>query len=1450
MFSRISVKKPMTVLVCVVLVIILGVISFTKMTTDLLPSMDLPYVVSYTTYIGASPEQVEQGVTKPVESALATTSGVKNITSISQENVSMVILEFEQGTGMDSAMIEMTGSLDQIKGSLPEGSGSPVLMKINPDMLPIMVLAVDQEGKGLIELSEFTGKTVIPALERVDGVASVSGSGLVENQIRILMDQEKIETLNSRVLRAIDSKLADAEKELKDARKKLEDGKKELEEQSGVGYEQLVQAAQTLEDGKSQSSMAATVTGAEVTALEALLAEYEDMLALQAEVQQNDAAVQSALTAAEYAQLAALQQQRARYQTDYRTAQATLTASEATIGRIQNDHPDLAAEIAAAEQSLDTAKGAYDPALAAAKASAVGTEWEELTARESAAKTEITEHEANIEALNAQIAAETNQLTAAGLRATLRSEQEQLAAARAELQAVEAAEAAYLAENDADFSAAAEDLQQKQTALDSLKAQKTVLEEAGSAKASAEATIAQYEAAPDRYKDDMLALAGGDAAKKAAIENWITTQDKLAEKGMTAAELDALITELEPRIPAIRTELETAKSSQKDLEKALEELNKAQIKLETGKMTASAEIIKATLQLEQAEAALEEGEAQFKEQRDAAYDAAGLDGILTQQMIAQMLVAQNFSMPAGYLTGAGVSTTVKVGEQFASVEQLRDWVLFQYDVGDIGAIRLGDIADVHIADNAEDLYAKINGNDGVLLTIQKSSIASTSAACDHIYTAIEKLEEQYPGLHLTALSDQGQYIDLVVGSVLENLLFGAVLAVIILMMFLKDLRPTMIVAISIPISLLLAVVLMYFTGVTLNIISLSGLALGVGMLVDNSVVAIENIYRLRGLGYSAAAAAVHGCRQIAGAIAASTLTTVCVFAPILFTQGLTRQLFADMGLTIAYSLGASLLVALTVVPALSSRVLANCAEQKPNRLLERIITGYEKTLRFALGHRAITLILAVALLATSAVLAVSMGTAFMPDMDSPQVSVSITMPEGSTTAESRAMCDTVIDRMMEIEGIGTVGAMEGGSLFGGGEGISLYVLLEEKRSATSQQIASEIEAATADLACTVSANGSTMDMTAMTGGSGIRLKITGDDLDTLQGIAADLAGRLAAVEGIGSVSDGSEDNGAELRIIVDKNKAAEYTLTVAQVYQQVAVALSGETTATHISIEGSSLPVVVVPDADTLPDREDLASLLLTGTKNGEEVTVKLSEVAELTDAETPSAINRSNQSRTFTVSASIAEGYNIGLVSRDVEKVLADYTIPEGYDCTVDGENEMIASTMNDLILMILLAIAFIYLIMVAQFQSLLSPFIVLFTIPLAFTGGLLALWLTGMEISVIAMLGFLMLAGVIVNNGIVFVDYVNQLRLEGTPKTEALVQTGRDRIRPILMTALTTIFGLVTMAMGLGSGGDMLQPLAITTMGGLAYGTLLTLFVVPVLYDILNRRPMRKVEIEEVEE
>lgn len=1445
MLSRLSVKKPMTIFVAVVLVLILGVMSFINMTTDLLPNMDLPYAIAYTTYIGASPEQVEQSVTKTLEEALATTSGVKNITSVSQENVSIVVLEFEEGTGMDSAMIEMNASLDQISGSLPDGAGSPVLMKINPDMLPIMVLAVDSDDMAREELSQFTSSTVIPALERVDGVASVSGSGLVESQIRVELDQSRIDALNARVLEAVDSSLAEAEKQLKTSRKQVEEGKKKLEEQSGTAYSQLVSAVLQLESVRDQTNIGSSVTSAEVAVLKKTLEQYEQMVSLRDRCTEQEQSAKESLSTLEYARLLRLQSRRETLRTTLRTAQNAVTQAEAALKKL-GSKAAIEQDLQNAKDARDAAQKAYDEAAAAAPERLKDDAgWQALLAQQTEKQGKIDAIEQELADLRGRLDAADDEAERLVLQAQITAKEAELAAARSDLESVKAQQTAYIVQHDEPTAAAAAELEAAVQQVTEAQGRLTAWEQAEQTLTDAKKNAEQAAAELEENTAEIIALLGETEGKQ-----WIELHDEIQDGYGGKAGLENAINALEPRIPELKKELATAEDSQKELAKALTQLNSALGELETGKMELSQQLILATLQLQQAEQALDSAEEQFRQQRDAAYKAAGLDGILTQSTISQLLMAQNFSMPAGYIQSGEGQLALKVGNRFADLQELQSWVLFDYSVGEIGAVHLSDIAEVRLADNAEELYAKINGNDGVLLTVQKSSVASTSGACENLYAAMEKLEEKYDGLHLTALSDQGQYIDLVISSVLENLLFGALLAVAVLMLFLRDFRPTVIVALSIPVSLLLAVVLMYFTGVTLNIISLSGLALGVGMLVDNSIVAIENIYRLRQLGYNAATAAVHGCRQIAGAITASTLTTVCVFAPILFTSGLTRQIFADMGLTIAYSLGASLLVALTLVPALSGKILTrDAAGEKRNRLIDRMIGGYEKLLGKVLRHKAPVLLGAVALLVASALLAVSMGTAFMPEMDSPQVSVSIEMPEDATQSDSREMCDAVLERILTVKGVDTVGAMEGQSMMSMGSSLSVYVLLGDDRSATSQEIAKEIEAVCAGLDCTVTANGSTMDMSMMTG-SGIQLSVTGDDMDTLRAAASGLAEALSTVEGIASVSDGQEESSTEVRIVVDKAKAVRYNLTVAQVYQQVAAAVLSQTTATYITVENNDLPVVVVPDQSGITTRETLEELRITGTKDQEDCEVRLSEIATVTEAASAASIRRENQARTVTVSAQIADGYNIGLVSREVEKLLADYEMPEGCSYIIEGENEMITSTMSDLTLMIVLAVAFIYLIMVAQFQSLLSPFIVLFTIPLAFTGGLLGLWITGKELSVIAMLGFLMLAGVVVNNGIVFVDYANRLRQEGMARTEALIQTGRDRIRPILMTAMTTVFGLITMALGLGAGGDMLQPLAIVTIGGLTYATLLTLFIVPAIYDIFLKKDPKKIVIEEVEE
>ena len=1342
MLPQFSVRKPYTVLVAVVLVLVLGVISFTGMTTDLLPAMELPYVVVMTTYPGASPEKIETTVTKPLEAVLGTTGGIKNVSSVSSENASIVILEFEQGTNMDSAMIELSSNVDLVSGQMDDAVGTPMLMKISPDMLPVMVASVDMDGMDVKEISAFADETVMPAFERIDGVASVDATGLVEQQVTVTLDQVKIDALNDKVLAGVDSGLADAQRELREGQAKVADGKAKLAEGEAALESQKGSALDKLAQGSAQ------VDGASAT-LSALLSE-----------------------------------------------ETTLTANQKAFEAERDGYTHAKQGY----EGINTAlAGARDTARQAAAA---------------AAKQGVLD---NVNALLAQMG-------------------------RPAVGTYEEAAAVYA------------QLQQTQPGLPALPDPAVVGEQAAAAvPANVDALLALDDASFEAFKAQAGALPGGE--QLAAL-----TKESLTQLRDAALRADTRLPEVEAELSNITTRLAVISGMKPALEENLKKAQDAYAELEKGKMTAVNELTRGEVtlsttktQLEDAEQKLADAQEQFDQARDAAYKKADLSGVLTADMLGNILMAQNFNMPAGYITEGEEQYLVKVGEEYASLEELENTLLMHMDVDGVGDVRLSDVADIALTDNAGESYAKVNGNDGVVLSFQKQSTASTATVSQRINSAIAQLQEQNPGLHITPLMDQGDYIDMVVGSVLSNLLWGGLLAIIVLIFFLKDAKPTFIVACSIPFRLMCAITLMYFTDVTLNIISLSGLALGVGMLVDNSIVVIENIYRLRSLGVPASKAAIQGAKQVSGAIFASTLTTICVFLPIVFTQGISRELFTDMGLTIAYSLLASLVVALTLVPAMGAAVLKNTKE-KSHRWFDAFVEGYQRLLGWALRHKAPVLSGVTALLAISIFLTTQMGTAFIPAMDSPQMSATLTMPRGAAQQDAYAMADTVMERIAAVDGVETVGAMSGGSgmssMMGGsssGGSITYYILLSDDRTATNADVSAAIEAQVADLDCTVEVQESTMDMSAL-GGSGVELVIAGRGLDEMNAIADDLRGILRSTEGLVDISENSVTGNPETRITVDKYKAMQHGLTVAQIYSELAAELKAENTATTLTLDGTDTPVVVVKPAGQAPTRGNIMDHAFTVTNaEGEEETVRLYDIAAKQETDSVSSINRENGARTMSVSAGVDARHNIGLVSRELEKKLADYELPEGYTVEIAGENETINSAMTDLVKMIALAVVFIYLIMVAQFQSLMSPFIVMFTIPLAFTGGLLALWLTGSELSIIAMLGFLVLAGVVVNNGIVFVDNINQLRLAGMDRTEAILETGRTRIRPVLMTALTTILAMSTMALGIGDGAEMTQPMAIVTIGGLTYATLLTLLVVPVLYDIFRKKPLYDPELDD---
>ncbi|MBR1866464.1 MAG: efflux RND transporter permease subunit, partial [Lachnospiraceae bacterium] len=806
---------------------------------------------------------------------------------------------------------------------------------------------------------------------------------------------------------------------------------------------------------------------------------------------------------------------------------------------------------------------------------------------------------------------------------------------------------------------------------------------------------------------------------------------------------------------------------------------------------------------------------------------------------------------AGYVTEDDVDYLVRVGEKFDDVEELSDFILLDLGMDGVDAIRLSDVADVFVTTNEEEIYTRVNQNPGIILSIAKQNEYSTKSVADRIVARFDELSAEDDTVSFVQLMNQGVYIDLVSNSVISNLLFGAMLAIFILLLFLKDIRPTGIIAVSIPVSVVFAVVLMYFSGITLNVISLSGLALGVGMLVDNSIVVIENIYRLRKEGASVMEASMKGAGQMVGAITASTLTTVCVFLPIVFTSGITKQLFTDMGLTITYSLLASLVVAITFVPMVASRTFEKVSE-KENHLMTRISNWYAGILPGVLDHKAVVLLIALVLFGLSTALSLSKGFSFFPGMDSTQMTMTMTMPEGTKTLEeTAALSDQILDEVLEIEDIQTVGAMVGGgsmAMLGFGsdtaiDTVSYYLECKEDKQHTNEEIADLIREKTRDYDCEISVTTSNMDMSAIMT-TGVTVQVKGKDLDTLKDLAVQISTKLQEVDGLTEIENGLEDATTEYRIIVDKNKAAKYGLTVAQVFQRVQGTLADATSATTLSTATKDYLVYVKDEETDDYTLEDVNNLKLEGKKGEDTVNVKIGKIADVQDSESLSSISRINQTRYISINGQVKDGYTTTSVSNEVKRVLKGLPLPAGYEIVYEGENETVMEAMEQVILMLVLALVFMYLIMVAQFQSLKSPFIIMFTVPLAFTGGFAALYLTGKDVSIIAMIGMVMLSGIIVNNGIVFVDSVNQLIEEGRQMREAIVTTGRNRLRPIVMTALTTILGLSTMAMGIGMGADMAQPMALVTIGGLIYGTLLTLLVVPCIYEAFNRKKRKKTE------
>ena len=1322
---KFSVKKPLTVFVAVIAILVLGVVAYFRMTPDLLPNMDFPYVLIVTTYPGASPEKVETTVTKPMEQAMSTLEHILEVSSTSSENVSTIILEFEESVNMDTIGVDIQQQIATLRASWDDMVGTPYVLKINPSMLPVEVAAVSMNGMDTIALTEFLNDTLMNKLEGIPGVARISTTGMIEQELHVVLDQDLIDQVNQQIADSINKQLDDAAKNLTDQKTELEDSKKDLED----AQNQLQAGANAIVSGQNQLQ-------AQKEQLQAALSEVETgLLTL-------NVAYQTLNVLNEQVEYAVSQQTAARNQLN---ELENLRKLGERIPELKAEIETLKAEIAELENSEDTTT---------------------LKAKKALLRELQSELSTIVPAYNAGMA--VNMVTEETLGAAI-----------------------FLAQTNCKL---------------------------------ADDAVAAVDA--------MLATQGTDRAGLAAVTE--ETYNQLLQVKMAKSQIE---------------------SGLLSVEEAEEMLESQKLSGMLQMSTAAAQITAGSAQLDMALTQIESGLTQIEDSRADALDQADLNNIITMEMVSQILVAQNFSMPAGYVEEDGVNYMVSIGDEIRDLQTLQDLLLFDMGMEGVEPIYLRDVAVVVLTDNRDETYARLDGQDSVMLTFEKQSTYATAKTTENIAEKFRALEAEYPGLKFVALMDQGDYIYMVVESILSNLFLGAVFSVLVLWIFLRDIRPTLITLCSIPISVIFAIVLMYFSGVTLNMISLSGLAISVGMLVDNSIVVIENVYRLRAKGANVIQAAVSGAGQVVGSVTASTLTTICVFVPIIFVDGITKQLFTDLALTMSYSLLASLAISLTLVPAMATGMLKKEYQPREGFMEKRILPLYHSALGWSLNHKAVILGVSMAALVLSMVISLAGGYIFMPEMDSPNVTVTVTMPEGVDMEGATALADEVLERIDRVDGIATAGAMMGsstsllGGLGGGGSyNVTVYVILENEKD-SGAAVARKIVDACGDLACTVTATSEMMDMSMLTG-SGVSMNLFSDDMETLQNAARMAAEAIGGLPGVESVSDGLEDAAPALHVAIDRNKAMSHGLTVAQVYLELAAGLTMSGNVATLELDGISTDVVIEKPEGAVLNAQELRDYVFEVT--GQDGTVKevpLSEFAVVEETTSLASIGRVGQRRYLTVSAQLKEDANVTLVTGEAQALIAGMDLGKGVSYAFAGENEAIMEAMEQLLLMLLLGMLLVYLIMVAQFQSMLSPFIVMFTIPLAFTGGFLALLLCGMEVSVISMIGFVMLVGVIVNNGIVLVDYINQLRLEGVACRDAILEAGVTRMRPILMTTLTTVLGQMVMAVSQDVSAALMRPIAVVSIGGLTYATVMTLFVVPCIYEMTNKKDLRKVDDADLE-
>ncbi|WP_164218423.1 efflux RND transporter permease subunit [Virgibacillus sp. YIM 98842] len=817
-------------------------------------------------------------------------------------------------------------------------------------------------------------------------------------------------------------------------------------------------------------------------------------------------------------------------------------------------------------------------------------------------------------------------------------------------------------------------------------------------------------------------------------------------------------------------------------------------------------------------------------------DQSSLDQYgVTAQNIIQALNSTNQSGSVGTVERGNQDLQLRVSGEFDSIDDIKQTIV-QNEAGT--AIHVEDVAEVRDSYKEESNVTLVNGEPALVLSVLKQTDANTVNVATTIQESMEEIQANLPAdVNLEVIIDTSEFIQLSIDSVVQNIIIGGAISFFVLLLFLKSLRATFVIGLSIPIAIISAFAMLYFTGETLNILTLGGLALGIGMVVDSSIVILEHIFTYRQRGYSLKEAAIEGASELTPAIIASTTTTLVVFLPIVFVGGIASDLFTPLALAVSFSLIASLVVAITLVPMLSSKMLrkiygASGRRYWFDRLLGWTTGKYKGILRRVLKYRKTTIAGTILAIIASLALVPMIGAEFIPAADQGQMEIRVETRLGSSLEYTEGMVEQVNERLEDYESfIETSFVTIGSAGFGTGNQATytMQLIPAGERDQSTTEIARDMDEDFRDIA------GAEITVNSLDGGMGlgdpIQIQVSGPEHEVVNELSEQVIEEISQVEGIFNPESSATDGVPQMNIHVDHDAAAMYGLTQEQVLSQVRLQFTQQV-ATQYREDGQEMDVSLMfpkGERSTINDLQDMNIQTPTGTA------IPLAEVAEFEETLGPVALSRQNQQPQMNISSDIVDR-DLGSIVSDVEQVLDNMSLPEGYSFEMGGQAQDMNESFTDLAIALVFSIFLVYAVMAIQFENFLFPFIIMFAMPTSIIGVLLGLFVTGIPLSIPGFIGIIMLAGIVVNNSIVLVDYINILRRKGKERYEAIVEAGASRLRPILMTTLTTILAMVPLGLALGEGAEMQQPLAVTIIFGLTVSSMFTLILIPVIYSLFD--------------